>query len=96
MKLQKSKISLGTAKLGIDKYGFSPNTVPIDKKDFLEQSYLIGVRSIDTSPRYGDAEKIIGHFLLNKKDKPLISSKIDNLKVNDPSSPKKMVQSVKR
>ena len=29
-------------------------------------------------------------------NKPLISSKIDNLKANDPSSPKKMVKSVKQ
>jgi len=96
LRVQKSKISLGTAKLGIEKYGFSSNKLPTNKKDFLEQAYSIGIRSIDTSPRYGDSEKIIGESLLSNKNKPLISSKIDNLKANDPSSPKKMVQSVKQ
>ena len=91
-----NKISLGTAKLGIDGYGFSSNTLPIDKFKFLEDSYKAGICSIDTSPRYGNAEKIIGDFYKNINDKPLISSKIDGLKKNNHQSPSFMIESVKR
>jgi aryl-alcohol dehydrogenase-like predicted oxidoreductase len=48
---------LGTAKLGIDNYGFYSNSLPKDKVRLLENSYRFGVHSFDTSPRYGDSEK---------------------------------------
>ena len=96
MKQLSNKISLGTAKLGIDNYGFSSNSLPKDKIRFLEKSYRFGVHAFDTSPRYGDSEKIIGGFLNNINDSPLISSKIDGLKENDHESPRIMIESVKR
>ena len=96
MKQLSNKISLGTAKLGIDNYGFSSNYLPRDKISFLENASRIGIHSLDTSPRYGDSEKIIGSFLENINERPLISSKIDGLKENDHHSSRIMVESVKR
>jgi len=57
LKQLSNKISLGTAKLGIDNYGFYSNILPKDKVRLLENSYRFGVHSFDTSPRYGDSEK---------------------------------------
>ena len=68
MKQLSNKISLGTAKLGLDDYGFSSNELPKDKIKFLEKSYDMGVQSFDTSPRYGNSEIIIGDFLDNIRD----------------------------
>jgi aryl-alcohol dehydrogenase-like predicted oxidoreductase len=96
LKILSNKISLGTAKLGIDGYGFSSNPLPDDKTKFLEKSYRAGIKSIDTSPRYGNAEKIIGGFINNINSNPLISSKIDGLKHNNHQSPRIMIESVKR
>jgi aryl-alcohol dehydrogenase-like predicted oxidoreductase len=96
MKSRSNKITLGTAKLGIDGYGFSSDNLKRDKAKFLKESYDIGINSLDTSPRYGNAEKIIGEFYKEINDKPLINSKIDGLQNNNNLSPKLMVESVKR
>ena len=69
-----NKISLGTAKLGIDQYGYSFNDLPVDKIKFLRKSIDIGIDTFDTSPRYGDSEKIIGQSNNNKE-----TSNIDEL-----------------
>ena len=96
MKRNIHKIVLGTAKLGIENYGFSSNEIPLDKAKFLSDAYNSGISSFDTSPRYGSAERHIGELVSKFGVTPTVSSKIDNLKVNDPSSPKKMIQSVKQ
>tara|TARA_B110000003_G_scaffold100452_1_gene102736 strand:+ start:2724 stop:3617 length:894 start_codon:yes stop_codon:yes gene_type:complete len=96
LKRLSNKISLGTAKLDIVDYGFSSNPLPDDKTRFLEESFKVGIHSVDTSPRYGNTEKIIGESLNNVKDKPLISSKIDGLKKSNHHSPGLMIESVKR
>ena len=96
MKSLRNKISLGTAKLGVENYGFSSNDLPKDKIRFLEKSFNIGIKSLDTSPRYGNSERIIGNFIDKTKQRPFVSSKIDGLKKNDNHSPRKMIESVKR
>ena len=96
MKSLRNKISLGTAKLGVENYGFSSNDLPKDKIKFLEKSFNIGIKSLDTSPRYGNSERIIGNFIDKTKQRPFVSSKIDGLKKNDNHSPRKMIESVKR
>ena len=96
LKKSTNKISLGTAKLGVDQYGYSFNDLPADKIKFLRKSIDIGIDTFDTSPRYGDSEKIIGQSTNNQETKLYVSSKIDGLKESDHNSTKVMVDSVKR
>ena len=79
-------IVLGTVKLGIPEYGFS-NTISINLNpyDFLAKAWNIGVRKLDTSPRYGISEKVIGKFIKKENCKPFISTKIDGLIANNPN-----------
>lgn len=60
-----SKITLGTAQLGLD-YGISNVKGKLDFHyaiDMLKFSWDNGITSYDTSPSYGNSEKIIGSFL---------------------------------
>ncbi len=86
-----SKITLGTAQLGLN-YGISNiSGKPNLKKSLkiLKYSYENGITSFDTAPVYGKSEKIIGKFIISeiKFDKqlhPIIISKLPaiNLKEN--------------
>jgi len=91
------EICLGTIKLGIPDYGYSSS----DKKsginafEFLKQVGELGITKFDTSPRYRESEKVLGRYIKQSKHTPFVSSKIDNLKPNNPESSKEMVESVK-
>jgi aryl-alcohol dehydrogenase-like predicted oxidoreductase len=91
-----NKISLGTVKLGIPDYGFSSSNEKskFNALEFLKQAEDLGITRYDTSPRYGQSEKILGEYIKKSKFVPFISSKIDGLKPNNPQSPKEMVNSV--
>lgn len=78
---------LGAAKLGMPDYGYSLNYNKLtDSKSFILDALDAGVNCIDTSPRYGNSEKIIGNALRHSKNKPLISTKIDGIRHNDKMS----------
>jgi aryl-alcohol dehydrogenase-like predicted oxidoreductase len=89
-------LCLGTVKLGIPDYGFSSNSTAMkfDPVAFLKQAELSGIRCFDTSPRYGRSEEILGHYLAQSTTKPLVSSKIGNLRPDDPDTPGRMLASV--
>lgn len=84
-----SKISLGTAQLGLN-YGISNIS---GKPDFdtainmLRIAWKNGINTFDTSPQYGDSEKIIGSFiskhLKNETKKPIIITKLPKIKVSE-------------
>jgi aryl-alcohol dehydrogenase-like predicted oxidoreductase len=73
-----SKICLGTWSLGSDKnknisYG------KMSKKsanNILEYAFDAGINFFDTANVYGDAEKKLGYFLRNKRDKVYIAHKV--------------------
>jgi aryl-alcohol dehydrogenase-like predicted oxidoreductase len=93
-----SKICLGTVKLGVPHYGFSshPQEPNFEAVHFLNQAGALGIHRFDTSPRYGNAEQILGTYIAQSQNTSLISSKIDELSVNDADTPKKMSTSVKK
>ena len=80
-----SKITFGTAQLGMN-YGIRN---VIGKPDFkssiqmLKYAWRNGINSFDTSPLYGDSEKIIGSFisseLKNLKNKCILISKLPKI-----------------
>ena len=94
---QSNAICLGTVKLGIPEYGFSSSHLSMKSQalTFLKQTEASGISCLDTSPRYGESEKIIGEYIAQTNAKPLISSKIDSLRPGSPDTPKKMLESVK-
>jgi len=80
-----SKIRIGTVKFGIKDYGFSKNTSYIDFGNFLKDALKKGIEKVDTSPRYGDSEKIIGNLPSQIKNKLSISTKIDEINIHSKS-----------
>jgi len=62
-------IALGSAQLGMP-YGIgsSGRPSPAAAVDILETASALGVRYIDTAAAYGDAERIIGRFLIARPD----------------------------
>lgn len=84
---------LGTAKFGLASYGVSSPDDHQETSLVLKYAQEHGIRELDTSPRYGRAETLIGdhqevtrHFA--------ISTKIDSLTPNESNSPKIILQSV--
>lgn len=89
-----NKLTLGTAKLGMPEYGYSDGNVLKDPINFILRSLDLGIRSIDTSPRYGNSEELIGKALKLCNKKPFISTKIDNLTPNISKTPELMLNSI--
>lgn len=80
-----SKITLGTAQLGMDygiaNLGCKPNFSKATR--ILNYAWNSGINSFDTSPLYGDSERIIGSFissyLKGKEQKIIIISKLSKI-----------------
>lgn len=89
------KIILGTVKLGNPHYGYSSTkNAKFNSLTFLNKINELGINYFDTSPRYDKSEILIGQFVKKYKKNISISSKIDNLKNNDPNSEKVIFESV--
>lgn len=89
-----SHLVLGTAKLGMPEYGYSDGFTLTDPVNFILRSLSQGIRFIDTSPRYGNSEELVGKAIKLSKIKPLISTKIDNLEARSGKTPTLMINSV--
>jgi len=79
---QKNKIIFGSAGFGIKSYGFASLNPPSYSNDFLKCIFNIGITNVDTAPSYGNAEKKIGSYNKNNKDKFNIWTKVGNLTKN--------------
>jgi aryl-alcohol dehydrogenase-like predicted oxidoreductase len=84
-----SKITLGTAQIGID-YGIAnidgkPNFKTAIK--LLEFAWDNGINTFDTAPSYGNSEEIIGSFISSKSKKDVrnivISSKLSKIELKE-------------
>lgn len=72
-----SKITLGTVNFGMN-YGLRKNRNKVTNhkaKILVRNALKLGINSFDTSPNYGDSEKIIGKLLKHIKNK-FIATKI--------------------
>ena len=83
-KIETSKITLGTAQLGL-KYGISnkigkPNLNLIDK--ILKTATQNNIFSFDTAPDYGNSEEILGNYFNENKNnfEPTIVTKIPSIR----------------
>ena len=89
--LSNNKISLGTAKLGMPEYGFSDGRVLKDPIDFLLKSLDLGIKSFDTSSRYGNSEELIGKALKNSQKTACVNTKVDHLEPKNSNTPNLML-----
>ena len=74
-------LTLGAAQLGMD-YGVANKSGQLSQEDvfvFLSEAYRKGVRSIDTSPVYGNSEELIGSFVWKTAAKLKIVTKLPSL-----------------
>lgn len=88
------RIILGTAKFGINNYGFSSSGYQASHVDIFDLAYKYGVRALDTSPRYNNAENLIGDYHKKSKNVFKVSTKVDNLEPESFESEKKIYNSV--
>jgi aryl-alcohol dehydrogenase-like predicted oxidoreductase len=90
------ELTLGTAKMGIKAYGFSSKAKRSPPDKLMQEAWEIGIKSLDTSPRYGNAEELIGAFHRKTDYKFKVSTKIDNLDLNKNNFKEVIFSSVER
>ena len=94
--LRNNQLTLGTAKLGMPGYGFTDGYTLSDPVNFILRSLGRGIKFIDTSPRYGNSEELVGKAIKLSEMKPFISTKIDNLVPRSDKTPHLMMNSINR
>lgn len=78
--MQLNKIYIGTSKLDNKSYGYSSSSYEkFNYYKYLDTLYDLGIRKLDTSPRYNNSEELIGKFIRNSNKSFEVSSKIDDL-----------------
>ncbi|MDC0909686.1 aldo/keto reductase [Flavobacteriaceae bacterium] len=78
--MQLNKIYIGTSKLDNKSYGYSSSKhEKFNYYNYLDGIYDLGIRKLDTSPRYNNSEELIGKFIRNSNKSFEVSSKIDAL-----------------
>ncbi len=93
-----SKITLGTVQLSM-KYGISSKIKPSIQttNEVLVAANQLGINSFDTSPQYGDIERVLGDFFKKKSIlKPTIISKIPSIQFNERPNFDDVYKEVKR
>lgn len=95
--LQKNKALLcfGTAKVGIKDYGYAKTGLGDNPDDLISTALQHGISWFDTSPRYGNAETILGRHIAERLDIK-VSTKVDNLVPGNPDTPEDILKSVRR
>jgi len=74
-------LTLGAAQLGMD-YGVANKVGKMSETtalDFLDKAVSAGITSIDTSPHYGDSERLIGLFAAKTNSHLKITTKLPSL-----------------
>ena len=94
--LMKSKLCIGTVKIGVPSYGHSITNKPDDHNTFFSKAVEMGITCFDTSPRYANSESILGDFVKKYNKKLFIATKIDNLNASNKTIFHKMRESALR
>ncbi|RCK33554.1 aldo/keto reductase [Thalassospira xiamenensis] len=98
MKISPSKLTLGTAQLGLP-YGIT-NTLGLPSQEsalnILNHAKKSGITTFDTAPAYGEAETRLGQWIHNfgsmEKDQPIIITKLPKFENNRNSSAANFVE----
>lgn len=94
--MSSAEFILGTAKLSMPDYGFSSKVARTPAISFLRDAWDIGVRILDTSPRYGSAESLIGEYHASATEKYRVCTKIDGLQLGRGNIEHAVFESVER
>ncbi|MBL7058480.1 aldo/keto reductase [Patescibacteria group bacterium] len=89
-----NKAILGTVKFGIQDYGFSSLKSQAKSGNLLNLAHKYGVDTLDTSPRYGNSESVIGEYHAKNSYIFKVCTKVDNLEAASLSSEKRIFDSV--
>jgi len=92
----RDNIIYGTARIGMVDYGYPKKSHRVNREKLLEDIFELGIRKVDTSPRYGDAEKLLGEVFRRSDVSVAVNTKIDALNPGDPKSKNLVVDSVVR
>lgn len=88
---------IGTAKMGDENYGYSSDKSDRDIDKFINKCNELEIFNFDTSPRYGDSEKILGKYLNKLSNKKVfVSTKVDDLIPNSIHSKEKIKSSIEQ
>ena len=90
----KNKVFLGTVKFGVKDYGFSSLKKQSNVDSLLALAHKCKIDVLDTSPRYGNSEDVIGEYHAQHIHRFRVCTKVDNLEVASLSSERKIFQSV--
>jgi len=91
------KIIYGTAKMGIKNYGYPKSNITLNKIEILDKLIAQGIYLFDTSPRYNDAEALLGRFIRSKNDNRIeVNTKVDLLKPDFKESPRMIIDSISK
>ena len=93
-----NKISFGTAALGLDNYGISPQNQNKSPQEILKFIVNLGISNIDSAPAYGKSESIIGDFIRTSTEakKIRISTKVSGLSSNSQNTEQVLFDSIIR
>ena len=72
----KKRLIFGTANLGFNNYGISSHASRSKSENILDTCVSLNIKDVDTSPKYGSSEKIIGTFLKKNKTNFNIHTKL--------------------
>jgi aryl-alcohol dehydrogenase-like predicted oxidoreductase len=89
-----NKFIFGTAKLGLIDYGHSSDEPHSSSEIILQKAQESGIDILDTSPRYGNAESLIGDYHARNDKTFRICTKIDKLTPNSSITEKSIFNSV--
>ena len=90
----RNKAILGTVQFGIKGYGFSSLKRQAKSSSLLDLAYKYEIDTLDTSPRYGNSEDVIGEYHAQNSHMFKVCTKVDNLEVVSLSSEKRIFNSV--
>lgn len=90
----KAELCFGTAKIGIRDYGYTKTGLRENPADLISTALDFGITWFDTSPRYGNAESILGRHIVDRPEVK-ISTKVDNLIPRNPNTPRDILRSVR-
>lgn len=93
--MTKYRFCIGTAKLDDLTYGYSSRDIYEEASSFLEKLQEFNFYCIDTAPRYGESESIIGRNIDLRNNQFFVSSKIDGISPNSQYTVDHMIKSVK-
>jgi len=92
----KNNLIFGTAKMGIKGYSTASNNLVENNSEILNFLNKKDILKLDTAERYGESHKIIGQYNRSSNNPFNVSTKIDNLQINDKNVINRLIEFTKK